>query len=184
MADFSSAKVNIPNPFLECEWINPSGDSRSSHTSSINDSCWDKHWAGRVCCSLCFQGELTQGSQETNRMLVWKPFILAGNCEARLMCANTSDFQPEQVRAWPPPFFPSKLTVLRVDSFYCGILWHRMCMVTWGVLLCGALPNPLQSVKGLKKICFQSYLVLLGNLYLVMQQLSYCCWSTLQLHSS
>lgn len=55
--------------------------------------------------AVLFPGRAYISSQETNRMLVWKPFILAGNCEARLLCANTSDFQPEQVRVWLPPSY-------------------------------------------------------------------------------
>lgn len=44
-----------------------------------------------------FPGRAYTSSWETNRTLVWKPFILAGNCEAKLMYANTSDFQPELI---------------------------------------------------------------------------------------
>lgn len=107
-----------------------------------------------------FPGRAYTSSREANRTLVWKPFILAANCEARLVCANTSDFHPEQVRAWPPPFLFSKSSVLQFwelfDSFfYCGILWHRICMISWDVLICDALPNPLvEPVKGLQKIYF------------------------------
>lgn len=55
------------------------------------------------------------------------------------MCANTSDFQPEHVRVWPPPLF-SKLTILQFwelfDYFFIVIFYGRECEWSPGIFLC------------------------------------------------
>lgn len=101
---------------------------------------------------------------------------------------NICDFKPEHVRVWPPSLF-TKLMVLGFLFFFsCCILQHRICIITWSWdrFTCDVPSNPLpESDKSLQKISVStSCLVLLVNFYFVMQQLSCCCWSTLQLHSS
>lgn len=55
------------------------------------------------------------------------------------MCANTSDFQPEQVRVCPPPLF-SKSTVLQFwelfDSFFIVVFDGREYVWSPGIFLC------------------------------------------------
>lgn len=163
--------------------------SLSSYTTSISDPCWDKHTGlEELICSLCSRGQFIQTlKRQTGRSYehpsFWQRTVRQDSSVLTLLTFNLNMWG-----VWPPSLF-TKLTVLGIIwlVFYCGILWHRICTIiwSWDMLTYDALPNPLaDSGKGVQKICFYKVPNSVGNFYFVRQQLSCCCWSTLQFHSS
>lgn len=138
-----------------------------------------------LICSLCSQGQALkrQRGHSYGHPSLWQGIVKKDSSVLTLLTFNLNSWGSGLPSSYSPSWQFWELS----DSFYCGILWHRKCMITWtsDTLTCDALPNPLaESGRSLQKFVSTSCLVVLGNFFFVMQQLSCCYCSTLLLHSS